>query len=730
MNYTKYFVIILLVCSVLFQSCADRMTSLSLENFQPIEEFKPAYEALSQPAKDNNKEYDIEETIRIINSLELAQAQSEDFYSFLEYLAKQDYSLVADDVIEAKTKLLLVLQHMYKLQQANEELSSIWLIARSMASGSVSLAQNADVSEAVSLTSLSNVVANPLGILNIAGSVGLNDAKVAAFEQYEKDKALKSSLVKEIEHLKTLYLEYLNEFAPIYHKYMKEWDRLCLNKDKAYLDVYSGRMVDGYNSASEVLKDYPLNREALLLKALSLINIGSGQARNAASAQPALSMQGDGGTSAAYNVNEYYLEAMATLDNYIENYPNRSAPALVLKGLLANNMGQEQQALSYFDQAAIEYPRQAEMLTDLLDSYKNRSYLNKTPEGQYLLKLYRSTMEGYGMFSPNLLKAQYYAAKGKVEESKAEIFNHFFRRGNQGIYDCLLSDMQYCEEHLYNTFRQFLMERSYLDIDVKPETDWKFADKDDEISVSIYNRSDVDLENVRVFLCLHYTDMYKDEYDVVKVPAKNIVKHHQKEVIGTAKLEYPGKTYNDITRVRAIVMTDDGICWIDNPDYKKNNATVVRQDADNQKRKIDDFLQSVSLNIGDITQAINDEIGVMGGVNNKAEKTKEWFSKKKMEEIGSSISALWDKQDNKLKIELPRVLTFIEPVFSIHPIQSEKAILPIENYLIGSTIRLKFDYEPQMNEPLPLYIYSEFVNMKIDINYAGEDSKVGEITTF
>ena len=253
MNYSKYFVLILLVCSVLFQSCSDRMTSLSLENFQPIEEFKPAYEALSKPINDNNKEYDIEETIRIINSLELAQAQSEDFYSFLEYLAKQDYSLVAEDVIQAKTKLLLVLQHMYKLQQANEELSSIWLLARSMASGSTSLAKNVDMSEAVSLTSISSMVANPLGILNIAGSVGMDDAKVAAFEQYEKDMALKSSLVKEIEHLKTLYLEYLNEFAPIYHKYMKEWDKLCMNKDKAYLDVYSGRMVDGYNSASEVL---------------------------------------------------------------------------------------------------------------------------------------------------------------------------------------------------------------------------------------------------------------------------------------------------------------------------------------------------------------------------------------------------------------------------------------------------------------------------------------------
>jgi len=173
--------------------------------------------------------------------------------------------------------------------------------------------------------------------------------------------------------------------------------------------------------------------------------------------------------------------------------------------------------LSYLDQAAMEYPRQTEALTDLLDSYRSRTYLNKTPEGQYLLRLYRSTMEGYGMFSPNFLKSKYYAQKGMMEESKNEIFNHFFRRGNQGIYDCLLSDMQFCEDYLYSSFKQLLMEHSFIDVAITPATDWKFSDKDDEIQVSINNRSDIDLENVRIFLCIHYTDMYKDEYDVVKV---------------------------------------------------------------------------------------------------------------------------------------------------------------------------------------------------------------------
>ena len=70
------------------------------------------------------------------------------------------------------------------------------------------------------------------------------------------------------------------------------------------------------------------------------------------------------------------------------------------------DMGNARSALSYFDQAAIEYPRQAEELTDLLNSYRSRTYLNKSVEGMYLLNLYKSTMEGFGLFSPNFYKAK------------------------------------------------------------------------------------------------------------------------------------------------------------------------------------------------------------------------------------------------------------------------------------------------------------------------------------
>ena len=398
-------------------------------------------------------------------------------------------------------------------------------------------------------------------------------------------------------------------------------------------------------------------------------------------------------------------------------YPSRSAPALVLKGLLYRSMGEHGKAVSFFDQASMEYPRQAADLTDLLDIYRARTYLNKSAEGKYLLKLYRSTMEGFGIFSPNLLKARYYAQHGDTENSKEEIFNHFYRRGNQGVYDCLLSDMQFCEENMYSSFRQILMEQSFIDVSVEPTMNWTLADKDDEIKVTINNRSDIDLENVRIFLCLHYTDMYKDEYDVQKLPSVNIIKHNDKTEIGVVKLNYEDKKYSDITRIRAIAMTDDKICWIDNVDYKYMKASEAVAKAKSKKAK------SRAKGIASVKQQLLDDFNVNEGkllsVIEKGMKVYAAVSDGNLwNDMKQDVKNLVTGGDKKLRIELPRILSILDPVFSLHQVNDkDKAIRPSENYLSGSNIRLKFDYEPKQNESIPLYIYSDFANFKVTLAF-------------
>lgn len=684
--------------------------SITLDDYTPSAEFEPAFEAIS---KTPEPEYDIEETVRILNGMEVAQYQSDDFFDFLEYMAKQDYSRVPADVLNAKKELFPILQKMFELQQKYKELDNIWLLARSATSGATNFAEN--ISPIGLLSAI--FTGNPLDAGGV--SKNLSDAKNAAFEQYEKDKKLKESLKKEIDEIRLSYIDYLADYAPVYMKYMEEWDRLCLDRDKAYLDIYSGRSIDAYNSVDNVLKKYPTNREALLLKALSLVQMAG---TDGVPEFGDISTTVELGDTVAPKTNqreEHLAQADAILDNYMTLYPNRSAPALVLRGLICLKEGNETKAMSYLDQAGMEYPRQAEALTDLLDSYKNRSYLNRSIEGKYLLQLYRSTMEGFGMFSPNLIKAKYYAEQGELDKSKEEIFNHFYRRGNQGVYDCLLSDMQYCEENMYSIFKQLLMEQSFIDVSVEPTTDWLVSKNDDEVKVIINNRSDVNLENVRIFLCLHYTDMYKDEYDVVKCPSVNIIRHHDKVEVGVVKLNYEDKKYDDITRIRAIAMIDDKICWIDNVDYKyvhayeASKASAGSKKANQTRREA--FLDDFNVDTQSLLNAISTGIKVYG-------------------DIKSGDRSLWDNvtgvftSGSKLEIELPRILALIDPVFSLNQLgDKDKVVRPKEDYLTESNIRLKFDYQPKDGETLPLYVYSDYVNFKITLSFKDGKASISDV---
>jgi len=722
-NYAGFWAISLsawMMAAVIGCTNLPESATIDLEHYQPVDKFVPAYEALTNRTDlATNRDYDIEQTVRVLNALEIAQANSKNFNEFLEYMAKQDYTGVAPDVMESKQKLLPILQYMYKLQRQDKDLNDLWMLARSAARGAASADDPFRLAGAV--------FGNPLAILDIMHSDDASKATDAAFEQYEKDKELKASLKRDIEKLRASYLQYLTDYAPIYHKYMKEYDALCVQKDRAYLDLYGGRVGDALGHTRQILSKYPHNSEAMLLQSMALIMkapamaLPSSPEGDTIVGKPGIESYvspsgGDGGAGVSFG------EANATLDYYMQEYPGKTAPALVLKGLMAQKMGNEQAAMSYFDQASIEYPRQAAQLTDMLDSYRTRTYLNKTTEGQFLQRLYSSTMEGYGMFSPNLLKAKHFANQGKMEQARQEIYNHFFRRGNQGIYSALLSDMQFCEEHLYGPFKQLLIEHSYLDVEVSPKREWLFWKSDDLLNVKIINRSDIDLQNVRVFLCIHYTDMYKDEYDVVKVPrTMNIIPKHSTADLDTLRITYPGKKYDDITRIRAIAVTDDRICWVDDVNYKQNHVLDFLRGGRSQSEQLqqarEEYLTNYSLNPDQLRQTLKEGSSVLPPEEDPGEEKSFW----------DKVEGWITFPDNNLKIELPRVLTMLDPVFSLRAIDGMDALSPKENYLAGTAIHLEFDYVPQYEEKLPLYIYSDFVSFRVNILYKGKDSVVEQV---
>ena len=737
----------LLTSSLILLSCTSDsqvdLLSLGIENYKPVEAFVPAYEAISkQEGLQQGRDYDLEKTVRVLNALELAQVRSESFDEFLDYMARQDYTGVAPDVLEAKRKLFPVLEYTYRLREQDEQLSDAWMLMRGAARGGETLVRNTSAS-----TLLRAALGDMFAVLGIVNGEDAERSTNEAFAQYEADKKLKSQLRDDLQKLRISYRQYLEDYTPIYKKYMQEYDALCIEKDKAYLDLYAGRTEEALSHTQSILQKYPDNPEAMLLHAMALIISAKGEAQisnlkpqiskeeNDSSLlhlpsdlehQPsALSPQTSSLSPQQLSIVNYQLSiASQLLARYAARHPNRTAPALVLEGLLLQQLGNEQAAMSRFHQASVEYPRQAAQLTDMLDSYNRRNYLTRTPEGQYLRRLYASTMEGYGLFSPNLLKAKYYADQGKMEQSREEIYNHFFRRGNQGIYDELLSDMQFCEEHLYGSFKGLLLESSYVDVSIEPESEWLFWDSDDVMRVTINNRSDLDLENVRVFLCIHYTDMYKDEYDVIKVPhTANIIAKHTTADLDTVTLRYPGKTYKDITRIRAIAMTDDRICWVDDVNYKQSHALSFlrggQRDASAlQAQAREEYLRTYSLEPQKLRRTLQEGITILPPEEDPTADRSWW----------DTFLSWFSSPDNDLKLELPRVLAMTDPVFSLHPLDSDAAITPEDNYLSGTVIRLRFPYVPAYGDHLPLYIYTESATFLADILYRGKDSQVLSVT--
>ena len=713
-----------LLCLLTVAGCqsdpSGDLLSLSLDSYRPVDEFVPAYEAITAQAQlQQGRDYDLEQTVRVLNAMELAQVRSKSFDEFLDFMARQDYSRVAPDVLEAKRKLFPVLEYMYKLQQKDEQLGDTWLLVRSAARGGQSLAENVSLSRLIRAT-----YGDVFAVLGIVAGENADQTVDEAFSQYEQDKKLKAQVAADLQRLRTAYRQYLEDYAPIYQKYMREYDALCIEKDRAYLDLYAGHTDEALKHTGNILRQHPDNGEALLLEAMGRILKGGAEAMD----QPVVITQekevalpdSAGDTPQQPPMNASLRRASDLIQHYNELYPDRTAPALVLEGLLLQQAGDEQGALSRFNQASVEYPRQAQRLTDMLDSYNTRSYLTQTPEGQYLRRLYASTMEGYGLFSPNLLKARHYANQGDFDKAREEIYNHFFRRGNQGLYDELLSDMQFCEENLYAPFKSLLLEQSYLDVQVEPESSWMLWTKDDVMHVRLNNRSDIDLENVRIFLCIHYTDMYRDEYDVVKVPhTVNVIPRHSTADLDTVHLDYPGKSYADITRVRAIAMTDDRICWVDDVHYKESSALAFlrgerRDRSQREQQARDEYLSRYSLQPSRLQNTLREGTTIV--VSTDAENAdKSWWQ---------TVKGWFTRTDRTLRIELPRVVAMTDPVFSLHPLDSDAALSPVENYLHGTSIRLHFDYEPSLGEELPLYIYSDGANFCVHLIYNGKDSEV------
>ena len=150
---------------------------------------------------------------------------------------------------------------------------------------------------------------------------------------------MKRKTENRLNRLRRQYIAYIEQYAPIYYKYMDEWNTLCLDKDRAYINLYAGKLSDALNASQKVLDRHPENREGLLLKALSLIRLGAQSLPEFVLPEDAACNQrwiveGRANYEQRTLANPCYFTARRILDQYMELYPDKAAPALLLDGIL------------------------------------------------------------------------------------------------------------------------------------------------------------------------------------------------------------------------------------------------------------------------------------------------------------------------------------------------------------------------------------------------------------
>ena len=205
-----------------------------------------------------------------------------------------------------------------------------------------------------------------------------------------------------------------------------------------------------------------------------------------------------------------------------------------------------------------------------------------------------------------------------------------------------------------------------------------------------------------LFLCLHLTDMYKDEYIVKKMETTvNNIEPHSVADFGKLQLDYEiyGKKKQnvaDIVSARAIIMTDSLIIWVDEDKVKRTNI------LDKMKNKKWDGKQYA-----------------------KAVRTGATFEMKEKDGFLSSMMG-----SKSIVFHFPRILDGMNPYFSFGPLNNRNAILPASVILNGDHIDVEFEKQSSFaNTVKPLYISSAegafYVNVSFDGN--GDVKGISEV---
>ncbi len=574
--------------------------------------FEPAQKAL-RPADD--VEVDIDKTIRVIHALDVAVNERGDLQEFLKTLASADYRGVAPDVLRAREKMLDVLMRLYAQQTRVENQEATFTVTRTVLSA-MSLME-------VDLTTAA-----------AGGPPGLDPAQARSIlTDLRRDQQDREELLNGLNTIEVELISAMTSYSAVYYKWVGEWDKVVVRRDRAYLAASTGNWAATEAAATEAIALAPHDTEAHLLKALAMIEL-----------------------STANPETDRIPEALALLDDYIAKHPDRTAPALLLRGVAAARQGRADEAALSFEQSSAYYPRQADVLIDMLDPYEARTYLRRSREGQRIVDLYRATMLGAGAFSPDLQHARMLYRLGRVDEARKKVLDHFSRRRNQNRWDLILADVEFCTGFFGAEFESIYEEDSHLFLQVTPTLIGS------KLDVRVENGSPRQLFNATLLLAVRFTDMHREDFEVFKVgETVPVVAANDKTSFGTIEIKHTflgaEKNVDDIVLHRAIIVADDAVAWVDTDEYR---LALARTDAATVDARTEWFSR-----MNTSPKLLTEQI-------NRASKV----------ELNLGLGA------DDVSMQLPRELAILNPVFRLRRDGEESA--PATNSLGPEGIKLQF----------------------------------------
>lgn len=616
--------------------------------------FKPVIQAFDENISINKSQdsiYDIDKTIRVIHEIDQAIVSNDNLEDYLLKISKQDYRNVAPEVLEARKKLLKTTMEIYARQTKLKDQPDYWDLIREY-----TLAAGSGINPAG--------LASPIPTDAIKFDPNLSKK---TYEEYLESKKVSEEVKSEIRELKTILLKQLYEYSTVYYKYYDEWDRVCLHRDKGYLAVKSGQWDVVENEADIAIRKAPYDKEAHILKGLAMV------ASMPSIAQPNIQL----GEKPILPDNTQVF-----LDKFIQDNPGYSAPALLLKGVYHLKKGDMKTAKLLFEESAAYYPKQADLLQNNFDPYRMRSYLRKSKEGNQITEMYKTTMLGGGFFTPDLQLAKLYYASNNPEMGKSKVLDHFQRRRNQSQWDYIISDIRFCETAFGKDFQKILPEHHFLQLKVKPTM------IGDKLKLSVINHSEKRLSNASLILCIQFTDMMRDDYIALKVdktlPA---ILPNEENSFESMEIQYDMfgkmKGVEDIVTVRAIVISDEGVNWVDTEAFKfenmkKQRETLSQLRTDESKKILTDY-----------------------GFD------KETILKIIKSNAKISVSSSKLSLNNVLSINMPKELAFLNPIFRLTD-DGNVLIEPSKNQLNSNGIQLDFKLNKLTSEDKSSYTTKMF----------------------